>query len=760
MHINAAGADHPPAACFVSSYAWAVSAPRDQPTIHEALRRYWGFEQLRPVQERAIRLGIERRDSLVVMPTGGGKSLCYQLPPLLTGRLTVVVSPLIALMKDQIDGLRLIGYPAAALYSGQEAAEQREVRERMERGDLRLLYLAPERLLTPAMLARLATLNGGAGPATFAIDEAHCISQWGHDFRPEYRRLRELREAFPHAAFNAFTATATPRVREDIVAQLGLRRPEVLVGVFDRPNLTYRVTPKVDEDAQLRSIIQRHENRAVIIYAISRKDTEAIAGMLRDAGIPADHYHAGLTAQQRTRVQENFAQERTNVIVATVAFGMGIDRSNVRCVVHAALPKSLEHYQQETGRAGRDGLPSECVLLYSGADAAKWARVIQSGAAETDAPPERTAAQLSHLEEMRQFAAGTACRHRFLSEHFGQPYAPPTPAGCGACDVCLGEFDPVPDANTVAMKIVSCVARMAQASGGLTFGTVHIANVLRGAREKSVLARGHDSLSTYGLLKAFSKPAVISFINQLLDAGLLSRAPGEYPTIALNAASWDLLRGTRTATLVAPREHVEAAPVEEPFDEALFEVLRAVRAREAGSRRVPAYAIFADTTLQDMTRIRPTRRSTLLTVRGVGDLKCREFGKVFAEAIAHHCAQRGLATDLPPTLPPKRARSEKPASGRKAAAFDLFRRRANIEDVSGSLGVAESTAYGYLAEFIAHDRPASISAWIDTATYEAVAAAKQTLATVYASSIREHLGGNVSYSHIRIALAHLRNRLG
>ena len=357
--------------------------------LHETLERWFGFSELRPLQKEAIDAALDGRDALVVLPTGGGKSLCYQLPPLVLGKLTVVVSPLIALMQDQVDGLRLNGVPAAATHSNLDADGRRELRELSESGALRLLFVAPERLFRGDFLEWL----GRQDVAAIAIDEAHCISQWGHDFRPEYRRLAELRERFDGVPIHAYTATATPRVREDIKAQLALKDPVELVGTFDRPELTYRVLPRQGLIEQVVEAIGRHRDAATIVYCISRKDTETLSAQLQSRGIEAKAYHAGLPAEERTQLSADFRAERLHVVCATVAFGMGIDRSDVRLVVHAAMPKSIEHYQQETGRAGRDGLPSECLLLYSGADAAKW-RMIVERSGEESGDVEATKAQL------------------------------------------------------------------------------------------------------------------------------------------------------------------------------------------------------------------------------------------------------------------------------------------------------------------------------------------------------------------------------
>jgi ATP-dependent DNA helicase RecQ len=402
--------------------------------ILATVRRYWGYAELRPLQEQAIQAGLERRDSLVVMPTGGGKSLCYQVPAELARRTDIVVSPLISLMKDQVDGLRECGYAAGALYSGMPLDDVRKTESEIAAGRYRLVFVAPERLLTPRFLQLIERLEVG----TFAIDEAHCISHWGHDFRPEYRRLAEIKTRFPQASVHAYTATATERVRADIVEQLGLRNPAVLVGTFDRPNLVYRIVPRVDAQSQVLEALRRHPGEAAIVYCISRRDTEAMAEALQANRLRAAFYHAGMEANERRRTQDAFAAEDIDVVVATVAFGMGIDRSDVRCVIHAAMPKSIEHYQQETGRAGRDGLEAECVLLYSAADVLRWESLIEKSAAESSAVTEIIAASRELLEHMRRLCTGLHCRHRKLSEYFGQEYSKPD---CEACDVCLNEVE-------------------------------------------------------------------------------------------------------------------------------------------------------------------------------------------------------------------------------------------------------------------------------------------------------------------------------
>jgi ATP-dependent DNA helicase RecQ len=610
--------------------------------IRAALQEYWGFDTLRPLQREAIDAALAGRDSLVVLPTGGGKSLCYQVPPLIEQRLTVVVSPLIALMQDQVEGLRLNGYPAAAIHA-HVGFDERDVL-RTAAGELRLLFVAPERLFAPQFLGWLDQCEVGA----FAIDEAHCISQWGHDFRPEYRRLAELRARFPKLPFHAYTATATPRVRDDIVEQLGLRDPAVLIGTFDRPNLTYRVLPRTDRATQVAEAIARHEGAAAIVYCIARKDTEALAEELCGRGLNAAAYHAGLDGKKRTKLSEQFRTEKLDVVVATVAFGMGIDRGDVRLVVHAAMPKSIEGYQQETGRAGRDGLPAECLLLYSGADAAKWRTIVERSAEESGVEASIVRAQLDLLNHMQRFANGARCRHRALSEYFGQDYPHDD---CGACDVCLAELVPAADAHVVAQKILSAVARCGQ-----SFGARHVIDVLRGSRVEKVVQRGHDKLSTFGLLAALTPQKIANYIDQLIDQGDLERTDGEYPVLRLTRGSAEILKSERQAVLLEPkvalakpargeRRRGGAEPARElhASERDLFEALRRLRRALATELGVPPYVVFNDVTLEELARLRPTTPTAMLAVKGVGQKKLTQFGDRFLTAIAEHDGKGGRA---------------------------------------------------------------------------------------------------------------------
>jgi ATP-dependent DNA helicase RecQ len=597
--------------------------PLGDAQIAEVLTRWWGFDRLRPLQAEAIAAALAGRDSLVVMPTGGGKSLCYQLPPLVGETTDVVISPLVALMKDQVDALEAIGYPAAAIHGGMSQEERSQVRDRLAAGELRLLFTAPERLVNTGLLDVLAQV----GVKRFAVDEAHCISQWGHDFRPEYRQLALLRDRFPSASIHAFTATATPQVRSDIARQLNLRDPVQLVGTFDRPNLVYRVVPRTDRIAQTLAILGRHRGEASIVYCISRKETEKLAARLAAEGLLARPYHAGLDAKERNKTQEAFTRETIDVVVATVAFGMGIDRSDVRLVLHTSLPKSLEAYQQETGRAGRDSLAAECVLLYSSADVFSWESLVRKSAAESELEPEEQerliASQMEHLLSMRRYAQAARCRHAALSEYFGQSYPA---AACGACDVCLGETDSLPDATVTAQKILSCVARVQE-----RFGVRHVCEVLRGAKTDAVLRHRHDGLSTFGLLAAVDQRTAENLVHQLLDQELLARTAGDRPVVTLNERSWEVLRGTREVVLVEPRAGKAKASKADTddwqgVDRDLFERLRRWRRRIAEARGKPAWTILDDKALRTIARERPDSPAALLRCKGIGEKRLADFG--------------------------------------------------------------------------------------------------------------------------------------
>jgi ATP-dependent DNA helicase RecQ len=610
--------------------------------LRAAIARVFGIVELRPFQEVALRANLAGRDLVLVLPTGGGKSLCFQAPALVRAGLTLVVSPLIALMKDQVDGLRQSGVAAAMLTSAQDAGERRGVHAALERGELKLLYAAPERLVLDGFVERLVA----RGLSGIAIDEAHCISHWGHDFRPEYRQLGLLRARAPGIPLQAFTATANERVRRDIVSELGLVDPLVLVAPCDRPNLVYRVQPRRELLNQIRSVLERHAGEAGIVYAISRKEVERIDAELRRTGARSVAYHAGLDPLVRRRAQEAFANEEVDVVVATVAFGMGIDRTDVRFVLHAALPKGLEQYSQETGRAGRDGLPAECVLFHSGSDFFSWKSLIERSHEEARAAgesPDPAALQgaIERLGEMRNYAARMVCRHRQLVEHIGQAWE--GGPSCEACDVCLSEIEPAPDSTILAQKILSAVVRCEQ-----RFGAAHVADVLRGAETQNIRRAGHERLSTYGLLHEKSNAEVRGWIDQLVGQDYLRVAGERYPILVVSPTGAEVLRRTREVTLFAlppqrapkkalrqPRRTLEPEAGELlPVDEALFERLRALRRTLARERGVPPYVIFNDRTLEQMAARRPRTREEFRALKGVGDKKAADLGPAFLACIA------------------------------------------------------------------------------------------------------------------------------
>ncbi len=569
------------------------------------------------------------RDSLLVLPTGGGKSLCFQAPAIAREGLAIVVSPLISLMKDQVDTLVGNGV-AAAYYNSSMASEARaEVTRGIRDGRYRMLYVAPERLVGDGGDGFLKLLE--SKPVSFiAVDEAHCISQWGHDFRTEYRQLARLRERWPSVSMHAYTATATARVRKDIVAQLGLRDAAELVGSFDRPNLVYRVLARSTLKAQILEVLERHRGQAGIIYCTSRKEVDTLSQWLNDTGWRSRPYHAGLPDEERSRNQDAFLNEEVDLVVATVAFGMGIDRSDVRFVIHSGAPQSLEHYQQESGRAGRDGLEAECVLIASGADFLKWRVMLEKNGEMSDA-------RRTLLRDMERYAASVGCRHKRLVGYFGEAF---TKDDCGACDYCLGELETLADAVTVARKVLSCVARVGQ-----RFGAAHVTNVLRGSDSEQVRSRGHHELSVFGLMKGATIDELRGYVDQLLAHGLLQQGGDEYPILQLTSDGLALLKdaGAQPGLSLARQKRPEKGRLPkrsrvetegwEGVDRDLFERLRALRMQVARKRGVPPYVIFHDTTLREIARTKPGSLEALRQVYGVGDRKAADLGELILSII-------------------------------------------------------------------------------------------------------------------------------
>ena len=587
-----------------------------------ALKQHFGYETFRPLQEQIVRDALAGRDVFALMPTGGGKSLCFQLPALLRAGLTIVISPLIALMKDQVDALQASGVAATFLNSTLDGPEARARLRGLYNGEFRLLYVAPERLMLESFIAKVKEWN----VAQIAIDEAHCISEWGHDFRPEYRELKKLRSLLPKVPIMALTATATERVREDILEQLKLRDPQIYVASFDRPNLTYRVVPKASPADQLLAFLRERPDDSGIVYCASRKSADAIAAKLNAAGIPAKPYHAGLEPNERAHNQEAFLRDDVRVMSATIAFGMGINKPNVRFVVHYDLPKNIESYYQETGRAGRDSLPSECVLLFSAGDVMKQTRFIDEKS-ESEARLAR-----EQLRQMVHYAETRACRRTTLLRYFAEE-RPDEP--CNGCDNCLNPPETF-DGTIAAQKFISCVLRVQQKSG-FAFGLNHLVEVLIGADTEAIRQRGHNEISTYGIGKELKREGWQALGRELLRLGLVEVAPGKFATIQVTAAGRAALRDRTPVTLTkqpdkpAARSRKRAGAIE--CDEALFEDLRLVRRNLADERNVPAYVIFSDVPLREMARSYPTTANEFRRIPGVGEQKLKDFADPFLAAI-------------------------------------------------------------------------------------------------------------------------------
>ncbi|MBM4004940.1 MAG: DNA helicase RecQ [Planctomycetes bacterium] len=709
--------------------------------LQEVLRKYWGYDGFLPLQKEAMEAVLAGRDSVVVLPTGGGKSLCYQVPALCLPGMAIVVSPLIALMKDQVDGLRECGVPAAAANSSMSGAERWKVAQAIREGQVKVLYVSPERLVQERTIEFLRETR----ISFVAIDEAHCISEWGHDFRPEYRELGKLRSVLPGVGIHAYTATATQRVRSDIVRQLGLTAPQLLVGSFDRKNLTYKVLRRNALEDQIEAIIKQHADESGIIYCTKRADTESISESLKELGYSALPYHAGMSDLDRRRNQEAFIEDRASIIVATIAFGMGIDKPNVRYVIHAGMPKSLENYQQESGRAGRDGLEAECILIYSPAELYRWKKMID------DAEPQIRKAQQASLDAIYEYCTMPICRHQSLLRYFGQAL---DGVNCFACDVCLGDVELVPDALIVAQKILSSVVRQEQ-----RYGIDYTAAVLVGSQDERIVRNRHDQLSTYGILADESTRTIKGWIDQLQGQGFLEKF-GEFGVLQITAAGRQLLRGAATPRLVRPVQ--KAAPKRksvadvswEGVDRILFEKLRAVRTQLAKARNLPSYQIFGDVTLREMARRFPKTATELRKIRGVGDKKCADVGDPFLDCIREYC-QSGPQNPTPTVG--STAETSRMSSGAILAA-PYFRSGRSIEEVAAALGRAPSTVFNYLQEFLQHDVVVDWTPWVSDAVARQVLAVARRQPGERVKQIFEQLEGAATYEQIRIVLSCHRNR--
>lgn len=717
------------------------------------LNKYFGYTDFLPLQEDIIRDVLDNKDVLALMPTGGGKSLCYQLPALILDGLTVVISPLIALMKDQVDGLVSNGVPAVYINSSLSLAEVHHARSGVEQGTIKILYIAPERLAQPEFLQFLKGLR----IRLFAVDEAHCISEWGHDFRPEYRQLRMLKQNFPGTPIIALTATATERVQDDIVEQLNIPNCNRYRASFNRKNLHYRVEPKVDAYRQLLRYLEEHKKDSGIIYCHSRKGVDSLSANLQRAGYRALSYHAGMTSEERSTNQERFVRDDAEIIVATIAFGMGIDKPDVRYVIHYDLPRNIEGYYQETGRAGRDGLKSDCILFYSYADKAKIEYFIRQKENQREMD-----IAYKKLQEMTGYCEGNVCRRKVLLGYFGEDF---DESNCGACDICL-EPREMFDGTTAAQKVLSCVYRV---NGG--FGLNHITDILLGSKNQKIIEKGHDILTTYGIGKEYSKRQWQSIIRELIYLGFLTMEGDRYPILRLNERSSHVLFKGEKVSLTKPSiESIEAQKlstnVDEVFDHELFEILRTLRKTLADKEGLPPYVIFHDTTLKEMATYYPGDVVALANITGVGEVKLKKYGNEFLETITGYCGERGIE---PKQIVPKRpakvtatvmaveatqsSASPEAISATIQETLQLYNEGLTFEEIADKRSKTVSTIVSHLEKAILSGENIAIDNFIPIEKQEKIKETMLDLGFEMLRPVKERLGDDFSYEELRLVRA-------
>ncbi len=707
------------------------------------LKKYFGFDEFRPLQKDVIENVLGGRDSFVLMPTGGGKSLCYQLPALKFFGITLVISPLIALMKDQVDSLQANGVAAEFLNSSLSFGEIQKIQNDALGGKIKILYIAPERMASGGFESFLVKLN----PSLIAVDEAHCISEWGHDFRPDYRNLKRLKNIFPGVPIIALTATATEKVRADILSQLGLEKPGIFISSFDRANLFFRVIEKKNAFGKLLQLLENRKKESAIIYCFSRKDTENVAADLRAEGFSALAYHAGLESEARKKAQESFIKDEINIIVATIAFGMGIDKPDVRLVVHYTFPKSLEGYYQEVGRAGRDGLPGECVMFYTFADARKHQYFLD------DISDENIRKQTERkLKEVMDYADLNSCRRRHLLDYFGEKYEK---ENCGGCDFCLAEKEMF-DATIIAQKILSAIVRT-----GERFGAGYIADILKGKNIKQIRERNHNQLSVYGIVKDFSDDQLREIIRSLVGAGMIEKASGDYPTLQLTNKGKLFLNNKEKIFLPKPKEEVfdDKFKIQEElkYDENLFEKLRALRRKFAEDLNVPPCVVFSDVALREMAYYFPADENNFLKISGVGEQKLKSFGKAFLQEINKYARENNLA--------PKEFRKNiSHRSGRDAinrvstiargtyrVTKEFLEKKMPVSEIAKARGMTEGTIVAHIEKMINSGEKLDIDYLKPVPEiFEEIKSAFEKCGTGALSPVREYLKGKYDYDVIRL----------
>ncbi|MFZ3383833.1 MAG: DNA helicase RecQ [Candidatus Methanoperedens sp.] len=702
---------------------------------YNILRRYFGYSEFRQLQKDIIQDVLNGNDVLVLMPTGGGKSLCYQYPSLLFKGLTIVISPLISLMKNQVDSMRMNGIPAEFINSSLNYQDILKIKSALLQNNIRLLYIAPERFTVPSFLSFLKGLNINL----FAIDEAHCISEWGHDFRPEYRQLKQIRQYFPDVPIIALTATATLKVRDDIITQLALSDCKRYLDSFNRKNLVYYVRPKQDAFRQIVEILRTKPGESGIIYCYSRKNVETITQGLKSAGFRALSYHAGLSANQRTQNQEKFIKDDVEVLVATVAFGMGIDKPNIRFVIHHDLPKNLEAYYQETGRAGRDGLKSECVLFYSYGDRQKIEYFINQVSNEK----ERQIAQ-NKLKCIINFSETNLCRRKLLLGYFGEDFKE---NNCKGCDNCLLPKEDV-EATTEIMTILSCIDEM-----GERFGINYVIDVLVGGKTSRLLQNGHASLSSYGAGKNLPKKIWHGFIRELIQRGYLN-VEGEYPVLKLDQKSRDILSQSKTGVknekifLVKPRALEKPVKIEqETADEGLFEKLRALRKTLADAGNQPPYMIFNDATLKQMAARAPCNLADFRKITGVGDKKLERFGGIFISEIRRFCEKQDSYGS-----PVKKRSSE-------YLTLEMLEQGMDLDEITLKRNLSLNTVYLHIEKLILSGENIKIETIIKKEKIESISSTILELGKEALKPVKEKLGDNFSYGEIRLVRARMMKKV-
>lgn len=711
----------------------------------EILKHQFGYDSFRMNQQAAIECVLAKKDCVVLMPTGGGKSLCYQIPALMADGLTVVVSPLIALMKDQVDALVSNGVNAAFLNSSQSAREQTEVFQKVRRGELKILYVAPERLLQSG--DQFIDFLKSIEVSLFAIDEAHCISSWGHDFRPEYMQLRKLKTHFPNVPLIALTATADKLVRKDIIERLGLRNYELFVSSFNRPNIFYTVEPKRNAYARLLEYLENKRDESGIVYCLSRNSAESLAADLRDENFNALAYHAGLDKETREKNQELFLKDEAKIVVATIAFGMGIDKSNVRFVVHTDLPKNIESYYQETGRAGRDGLESEALLFFSWGDVNKL-----KGFAEVEGNKSQTDIMLKKLTKMGEFGDLKTCRRKFLLKYFDEDLA----EDCGRCDNCNTTFEKF-DGTIIAQKALSAVYRTDQ-----RFGLSYLVDFLRGSQAKTIRDE-HKNLKTYGIGADVSKNNWFDYFKDLIAQGYLKQTDGTYPTIVLTEKSLPVLRGEETVALfkVTVKEDKQSkksiSNLAHDYEKDLFDELRQVRTKFARAENVPPYVVFSDATLIEMATYLPQTDLEMRKISGIGDLKFQKYGVDFLEVVADFCERNNLESRFNLKSPKRetKTRTKRDEKGQTTfdVSLDMFRSGMTIDEIAEARELARGTIETHLIRFLPSGE-ISLEDIVERGKIESIKSAISNLNAGFAvAPVKEFLGEEFSYSEIRAVLA-------